>query len=244
MGRLLYIGFASAYAEGDIQSAFDWAQEAADYPMPRRQLIQFLYRLAEVYMVLGDPGQASQQILRLVGQGPRPEHYMDPAVIDQSFRIYRGVRDAGHWADAIEFIRLYTQSIPESIRPLQIEYQDSITVFSTRHKLGEGFQHWRNASYGQVVNFFEGKLTEGGLTKEQAVVARQVLACAYFAFGRRVEAEDTFREIFGVRPHCSQSVGPGCFAIETEVPRLQQLYGLSIYNPETRRFFGGMRPGQ
>jgi hypothetical protein len=77
-------------------------------------------------------------------------------------------------------------------------------------------------------------LTEGGLSAEQTVVARQILACAYFAFGRRVEAEDTFREIFNMRPE---------FNLSREISRLQRLYALSIYNPETERFFANIRPG-
>jgi hypothetical protein len=85
-----------------------------------------------------------------------------------------------------------------------------------------------------VVGFFENLLTEGGMHAEQTVVGRQVLACAYFAYGDRVRAEDTFREIFSVRPD---------FNLDREIPRLRQLYALRIYNPETQRFFGSLRPG-
>jgi DNA-binding beta-propeller fold protein YncE/tetratricopeptide (TPR) repeat protein len=233
-GKLLYIAFASAYELRDFNTAVSWAQQAAQYPMPREELIQFHFRLAEIYMRVGSPPDAAQQILALVGQGPRPEYYQSQPVIDQSFRIYRGVRDAGQPEDAIEFLRLYAQSIPSSIQTLQYEYADSITVFSTRLKLGPGFQFWRNASYGQVVAFYENLLTEGGLSAEQTVIARQILGCAYFAFGRRTEAEDTFREIFGLRPD---------FNLSREIARLRRLYALSIYNPETERFFGNIRPG-
>ncbi len=155
-------------------------------------------------------------------------------MIEQSFRVYRGVRDSGYPEDALEYLRLYRNSIPTSVEQLKLQYTDSITVFSTRHKLGPGFRYWREASYGPVVNFFEGLLTEGGLSEEQQVVARQVLACAYFAFGRRVEAEDTYREIFGLRSD---------FDLDREIPRLRVLYSLTIYNPETQRFFGNIRPG-
>ncbi len=234
MGRLMFVATASAYGLGEFRTALDWALRASGYSMPREQLIQFLFMTAETYMRLGNPPAASQQVLALVGQGPRPEYYMDRSVIDQSFRVYRGVRDAGYPEDALEYLRLYRNSIPSSVEALKLEYTDSVTVFSTQHKLGPGFRYWREASYGQVVNFFEGLLTEGGLSEEQTVVARQVLACAYFAFGRRGEAEDTYREIFGVRPE---------FSLDREIPRLRMLYALTIYNPETQRFFGNIRPG-
>ena len=65
------------------------------------------------------------------------------------------------------------------------------------------------------------------------MVGRQVLAVAYYAFGRRVDAEDTYREILNVRPQ---------FDLEGEIPRIRSLYGLIIYNPETRRFFAALTP--
>jgi tetratricopeptide (TPR) repeat protein/sugar lactone lactonase YvrE len=229
--KIYYYGFASAYQLQDYRNALDWAQKAALIPMPREQVIQFLFRLAEVYMQLGSAPEASTHILNLVGQGPRPEYYMDAAVIEQSFRIYKGVRAAGEWGLALDFIRLYTQSIPSSLPELQNQYRDSVTVFSTRDKLDPGFRAWRNADYGLVVSFFEGLLTEGGLSNEEFVVASQVLAAAYFAFGRRSEAEDTFREIFNVRSNLN---------VSREIPRLQRLYRLVLYNPETERFFGGL----
>jgi len=200
--------------------------------MPREQLIEFLFMAAEVYLQLNNPRQASQQILTLVGQGPRPEYYLRTDVIDQSFRIYRGVRAVGLTEDALEFVHLYTQSIPQSVPDLIAAYEDSITVFSTRDRLADGIRYWKNADYGQVVSFFEQLLTEGNLSPEQTVVARQILAAAYYAFGNQVRAEDAFREIFNVRSD---------FNLDREIPRLQRLYGLTIYNPETRRFFGAIR---
>lgn len=235
-GRLLFIATASSYAQGDFRAAVDWSIKAAPHvdAMPREQRIQFHFIAAEAYMRLGDPRSASQHVLALVGQGPRPEYYEDQSVVAQSFRVYRGVRDAGYSEAALDYLRLYWQSIPQSTEALKNQYADSVIVFSTRQMLGPGFQYWSEADYGRVVSFFENLLTEGGLHGEQQVVGRQVLACAYFAYGDRVRAEDTFREIFSIRPD---------FNLDREVPRLQQLYGLRIYNPETRRFFGALRPG-
>lgn len=235
-GRLLFIATASTYAQGDFRTAVDWSQKARPHldAMPREQRIQFHFIVAETYMRLGDPPSASQHVLALVGQGPRPEYYEDQSVVDQSFRVYRGVRDAGRSEDALEYLRLYWQSIPESVDYLKNEYADSVIVFSTRQMLGPGIQYWNDADYGRVVGFFENLLTEGGLHSEQTVVGRQVLACAYFAYGDRVRAEDTFREIFTVRPD---------FNLDREIPRLQSLYALRLYNPETQRFFGALRPG-
>jgi tetratricopeptide (TPR) repeat protein len=232
-GRLLYLAFSSAYALGDFNQAVDFAQELVDIQLPRERLIPFLFQLAEIYVRSGDPEQASHHILTLVGQGPREEYYRDPAVLNQSFLIYHRLRQTGNAADALEFIRLYSQSIPSTVQDLKDEYTDSIIVFSTRDKLGPGFEYWANADYGAVVTFYERLVTEGGLTIEQAVVGRQVLAVAYYAFGRRVDAEDTFREIFSLRPQ---------FDLEGEIPRIRSLYGLIIYNPETRRFFAALTP--
>ncbi len=148
----------------------------------------------------------------------------------QSFSIYRQLRDSGQPEDALEFMRLYTQSMPETVpAALRNEYADSITVFATRARLEPGFEHWRRANYAQVVGFFERLLTQGGLSTEQKVISWQILAAAYYAFGRRVQAEDTFREIFNLRRN---------FDLSREIPRLARLYGLEIYTPETRRFFG------
>ncbi|HSG81896.1 MAG TPA: hypothetical protein VLC48_06590 [Gemmatimonadota bacterium] len=232
-GRLLYLAFSSAYAMGEFTEAIRHAQELQEIQLPRERLIPFLFQLAEIYLRAGDPEAASQHILTLVGQGPRPEYYKDPAVMGQSFLIYSRLRQSGHAADALEFMRLYAQSMPATAQDVKDEYTDSIIVFSTRDKLGPGFEYWANADYGAVVTFFEGLLTEGGLTIEQQVVGRQVLAAAYYAFGRRVEAEDTFREIFNLRPQ---------FDLAIEVRRIRSLYGLVLYNPETQRFFGALTP--
>ena len=83
------------------------------------------------------------------------------------------------------------------------------------------------------MGFFENMLLTAGLSSEQQVLSRQVLAASYYAFGRRTEAEDTFREIYTVRPS---------FDLNSEIPRVRTLYNLTIYNPETRAFFGNLRP--
>jgi len=233
-GRLLRVGFFSAYRTSDFVAALDWAKEAAAIPMPRDELVDFLFSLAEVYLRLGDPQKASQQLLALVAQDPSSEYYSDPQVIEQSFRVYRRLSDAGYPEDAVEFLRLYSRSIPSVAPEVRRQYADSITVYSTRARLAPGMRYWREASYGGVVNFFEGLLRQGGLTEEQMVVGSQLLAAAYYAFGNRVKAEDTFRVVFRARPG---------FDLEREIPRLERLYGLTIYNTQTRRFFGSLRGG-
>ncbi len=228
---ILYYAFASAYQLRDYPGAVDWAQLLAPV-VTRTHIIDFLFKLAEVHLQLGDGRMASQRILTLVGQGPRPEYYMNQAVVEQSFRIYRALRNSGYAADGLEYLRLYAQSMPATIPDLQATYRDSITVFSTRTKLASGFEHWRNASFGEAVGFFENMLLTAELSAEQKVISRQILAAAYYAFGRRSDAEDTFREIYRVRPS---------FDLGREIPRVRTLYGLIIYNPETRSFFGQLR---
>jgi tetratricopeptide (TPR) repeat protein len=231
--QLLWVGFSSAYRLGEMNTAGTWAAQLAPLPQPWEQHIQFLFMAAEVHLRLGDSQQASHDILTLVGQGPRPEYYRDSDVIEQSYRIYGNLYRAGFEGQAMEFLRQYAHSIPATVTELKEAYEDSITVFSTRAKLASGFEAWRNTSYGQVVSFYESILTQGGLTPEEEVISRQLLAAAYFAFGRRAEAEDTFREIFNLRPD---------FVLAREIPRIRTLYALTIYNPETERFFGDLRP--
>ncbi len=233
-GKLLRLCFASAYRLGDYSQAVDWAQQAARIPMPKADLLEFLYTLADIYIRAGDPREASQQILTLVGQSPETEYYQRPEVRQQSFEIVDALRLDGYGREALEFIRAYAQSIPaDAPDELRYEYEDSMTVYSARMKLSPGFEHWRNANYGEVVSFFEGILAQGALSAEEMVLSWQMLAAAYYAFGRRDQAEDTFRQIFSLRPN---------FILSREIPRLDRLYGLNIYNPETRQYFGAIGP--
>lgn len=232
-GELLWLAFASATQLGDYRASINWAQQLAQVPIPRDRLIQFRYRLAEIYLQLGNAQEASQHVLAVVAAGPDAEFFRDPAVVDQSFRVYRGMADAGFIEDGIEFLRMYSESIPTRVPDMQAMYADSIAVYKTRAKLGPGFRFWNSASFADAVNFFERLLTSAGLTIEEQVVSRQILAAAYYAFGRRSEAEDTYREIFSIRPD---------FDLRTEVARLRRVYGLTVYNPETQRFFGAIRP--
>ncbi len=234
-GKLLRLAFASAYHTGDYQEAVAWARRAAEIRMPREDMVDFLFMLADIYLRSGDPREASQHILTLVGQGPNPEYYQRTETIQRSFQIYRMLRDAGYPEDALEFMRLYAQAIPETVaEPYHHMYEDSIIVFSTRDKLGQGFEAWRNADYGQVVSFFEALVAEGGLSPEESVISWQILGAAYYAYGRRSQAEDIFKQIYGIRPN---------FNLSREIPRLQKLYNLTIYNPETRQYFGNIGPG-
>ncbi|MGD8698723.1 MAG: NHL repeat-containing protein, partial [Gemmatimonadales bacterium] len=233
-GKLLRLAFASSYRLQDYSQAVDWAQQAARIPMPKGDLLEFLYTLADIYVRAGDPREASQQILTLVGQSPESEYYQRPEVRQQSFEIFNALRLEGFGREALEFMRAYAQSIPaDAPDELRYEYEDSLTVFSARMKLSPGIEHWREANYGEVVSFFENLLTQGGLSAEEMVLSWQVLAAAYYAYGRRDQAEDTFRQIFALRPN---------FILSREIPRLDRLYGLNIYNPETRQYFGAIGP--
>ena len=76
----------------------------------------------------------------------------------------------------------------------------------------------------------EGRLLSGKSPTRPGGESGLYLVCEL----RRGEAEDTYREIFGVRPE---------FSLDREIPRLRMLYTLTISNPETQRFFGNIRPG-
>lgn len=233
-GKLLRLAFNSAYRLGALSQAVEWAQKAARIPMPQADLFDFLHTLADIYVKAGDPREASQQILTLIGQSPEAGYYQRPEVRQQSFEVFNALREQGYSREALEFMRAYAQSIPPGAPDeLRYEYEDSLIVFSARMKLSPGIEHWRNANYGEVVTFFENLLTQGGLSAEEMVVSWQILAAAYYAYGRRDQAENTFRQIFNIRPN---------FILSREIPRLERLYGLNIYNPETRQFFGAIGP--
>ena len=72
------------------------------------------------------------------------------------------------------------------------------------------------------------------MSPEQSVISWQILGAAYYAYGRRSQAEDIFKQIYGIRPN---------FNLSREIPRLQKLYNLTIYNPETRQYFSNIGPG-
>jgi hypothetical protein len=173
--------------------------------------------------------------MTLVRQSPETEYYQRPEVKRQSFQIYNSLRDAGFGRDGLEFMRVYAQSIPSGApEEFRYQYEDSLIVFSARMKLTPGFEHWRNVNYGEVVSFFEATLNQSGMSAEERVISWQILAAAYYAYGRRDQAERTFKQIFTLRPN---------FILSREIPRLERLYGLNIYNPETRQFFGAIGPG-
>ena len=232
-GELLWVGFASAYALGDHTSAVKWGEQVGGWVPPERR-IEFPFKMAQAYLKIGDPKNAGEQLLASVGASPRADFFRDPAVVKLTFRVYDALESAGYKADAVNFLRFYVGSLPSTASDVKRAYEDSLTVRGVRDRLETGFEYWRSANYQDAMRFFEDLLLTGDLSIEQQVVARQILAAGYYAFGRRTEAEDVFREIYRLRPN---------FDLRSEIARVRKLYGLTIYNPETQSFFGALKTG-
>lgn len=228
--RLGQLGFRAAYRQGDYAAAIRLGSNLLE-TAPRTNP-EFFVRLARSYLELGRARDAGQSLLTLVASGA-PGPFQDSAVIATSFRIYHDLAADGSAGDGLAFLRQYQRSMPGTVARLRAAYLDSIAVFDTRVKLGRGFEYWRDANYPEVIRFFKEMLRAADLSSEQKVLCHELLAAAYYAFGRKQEAAAYFGRIYRIRPD---------FDLETEMSRIQHAYGLtSLYNAETRRFFGRLR---
>ena len=102
----------------------------------------------------------------------------------------------------------------------------------TRARLGEGFQYWNEANFVQLIGFFEQTLELGGLSPEQETISRGLLAAAYQSAGRSEEAQSIYRGILALDP---------LFDIDAEVERVEELYGVTLFDPQVTEVFRSIR---
>jgi hypothetical protein len=99
-------------------------------------------------------------------------------------------------------------------------------------KLGEGFQYWNEANFAGLIGFFEEAIGLGGLTLEQETIARALLAGAYQSAGRSEDAESTYRGILDLDP---------LFDIDSMVARVEEIYGITVFDAQTTEVFRNVR---
>ena len=228
--ELRRLAFAAAYRQGDYATAVRYGSKLME-AHPDAD-VGFFVRLARAYFELGRARDAGQSLLTLVAPGASGP-FQDPAVIAASFRVYRDLATDGSAGDGLAFLRQYQRSMPGTVAGLRSAYADSIAVFDTRNKLGRGFAYWQDANYPEVIRFFKEMLSVAALSPEQKVLCREFLAAAYYAFGRKQEAAEAFGGIYRIRPD---------FDLDVEIGRVRGAYDVtSLYNAESRRFFGQLR---
>lgn len=231
---LARIAFESARALRRHEVALEWGRRLVESAPPER-LPAATAGLVEVQLGAGTPGAARETLMGLRTAGAGPGAFRDSALVALSFRVARSLGDTASHEATIGFLQQYRSGLPSdtSLDSLRSVYRDSISVYQTRDRLRTGFRHWRNAQYSQAITFLQGQLEQSDLSPRQEIVSRQLLAAIYFAFGRRGDARAQFQQIYAQQPD---------FDIDENARRMEELYGVSIYNSSMREFFGGMRP--
>lgn len=134
----------------------------------------------------------------------------------------------------LQFLTDYSEALPAGADSIQQLYSDSVTVRSSRAALGPALDRWRNANYGGVIRFLLGKLeTPEQLSEQQELLARQLLAGAFYVQGLRPRAGSAFEPIYEIAPD---------FDVETAMNRIDRLYGITIYNDQMLSYFSGLKP--
>lgn len=233
---LLWTAFESARELGRHGEAVSLGERLRSVVSDGRR-VEFHLGMAESRLETDSPREAAEELLRVLEADPEPGAVADSAVRAASFRAARALGVGGSGDSArrgLAFLERYREGLPPDAEALVEDYADSLAVYRTRLRFREGFAHWRQARYPQVIEFFQG-LDEARLSVDQRVLARQLTAAAYYALGRRDRAEEIFGEIAILKPG---------FDLEAESERLRRRYGLSLYSGnEMRRFFGRLAPG-
>lgn len=186
----------------------------------------------------GQMVHALDNFRNLVETTPEPEFYTDSATVALTFDIFRALqdRDTVSHSEGLTFLAEYAADLPSEVEDLRLAYEDSITLFTpredTRVKLGEGFQYWREANFAGLIGFFEEAVEVGGLTSEQESIARALLAGAYQSAGRAEDAESTYQGILDLDP---------LFDIDAMVERVEELYGVTVFDAQVIEVFRSIR---
>ena len=234
---LYWVAFQASLAVEDVELMELWAGEFAPYVTGDRRRPYF-EALSRFRALQGEGVQALANFLELLDTGPGPGFYADTAIVALTLDIFRALQDGdteGRSA-GLTFLTDYAAGLPSEVEELRLAYEDSIAVFTpreeTRAKLGQGFQYWDEANFVQLVGFFEQTLELGGLSPEQETISRGLLAGAYQAAGRSEEAESIFRGILALDP---------LFDIDAEVERVEELYGITLFDLQVTEVFRNIR---
>lgn len=236
---LVRIAFASAYELRDYRGVVAWGERLAAR-VPAERQADFYRKVPEAHLQLGEPDLAALKLLRLGGESTSAGMFRDSTVVALSFRIAMALQEADtaqtDTTDAgLSFLEQYMQIMPGTAAGLRAMYEDSLAIYRARVALGPALEHWRSANFAEVIRFVRGKLRDEELPPEDARLGRQLLAAAYFTFGRQDDARAAFRAIYGSAPD---------FDLEQEVERVQRLYNVTLYSPEMLEFFRGLQPAR
>lgn len=234
--RLARLAFEGARELGRAERALGWGQQllagASD-----REKATLLPEIARLQLDAGLRNSARSTLVELAEVGAAAEDLGDSAVVEVSFDVAGALGDTASHQGTIRFLEDYVDRLPRGpeTEELRATYRDSISVYRTRDRFGQGFRLWRNTRYGQALEFFEAQLQEPDLGDRQEIVARQILAAIYFAYGRRGDARAQFEQILEMRPE---------FEIDERAAELESVYGLSIYNSSMREVFHQLKAGE
>ena len=234
---LYWVAFQASLAVADADLMELWAGEFAPYVAGDRRRVYF-ETLSRFRASQGEGVQALANFLELLNTAPGPEFYADSAIVVLTLDIFRALQDGDTEgrSSGLAFLRDYAAELPSEVEQLRLAYEDSIAVFTpreeTRARLGEGFQYWNEANFVQLIGFFEQTLELGGLSPEQETISRGLLAAAYQSAGRSEEAQSIYRGILALDP---------LFDIDAEVERVEELYGVTLFDPQVTEVFRSIR---
>ena len=230
---LFWVAFQASLGVEDTAIMEMWAGEFLPYVTGDRRRPYF-EALSRFRASRGEGVAARANLLEVLNTTPEPEFYSDPTTFALTLDIYRALQDGdteGH-TEGLTFLRDYASNLPVEVEELRLAYLDSIAVFTpredTRAKLGEGFQYWMDANFGELIRFFEQVLESGDLTPDQEIIARGFLAGIYQTVGRIEDAESTYRGILDIDP---------LFDIDAMVERVELEYGVTVFDPPAREVF-------
>ena len=234
---LYWVAFQASLAVEDTELMELWAGEFAPYVTGDRRRLYF-ETLSRFRASQGEGVQALANFMELLDTASEPEFYTDSATVALTLDIFRALQDGdteGRSA-GLTFLAAYAANLPSEVEELRLAYEDSIAVFTpreeTRAKLGDGFQYWSEANFVQLIQFFEQALELGELTVEQETISRGLLAGAYQSAGRSEDAESIYRGILDIDP---------LFDIEVMVQRVEELYGVTVFDRQAMEVFRNVR---
>ena len=234
---LYWVAVQASMALPDTTLMKAWAREYTPYLTDDRRR-PYHEALAHFWASQGQGAQALTNFQSLLETTSEPEFYTDSATVDLTFGIFRALQDEDTESrqEGLTFLAGYAGDLPGEVEELRLAYLDSIAVFEpredTRLKLGEGFQHWDEANFAGLVGFFEEAIGLGGLTLEQETISRALLAGAYQSAGRSEDAESTYRGILDLDP---------LFDIDSMVARVEEVYGITVFDAQTTEVFRNVR---
>ncbi|MBI4539131.1 MAG: hypothetical protein HY704_06425 [Gemmatimonadetes bacterium] len=230
---LVWVAFSSAYELRDYRTVVAWGERLAATAATERRA-EVHRKILEAHLELAEPDLAAGRLVSLGGEAAPAAVLQDSAVVHLSFRIYAALQAADTAGAGLRFLEEYAAILPGTLGDLRRMYEDSIAVFRTRAELALALDHWRNANYAEVVRFAQRRLRQPDLPLEQAILCRQLLAAAFYTFGRQNDAAEALRAVYSLAPD---------FDLESGAERVERLYGVTLYTPEMLEFFLGLRPG-